>query len=84
MDVNMTENYVSTDSSIAASPDAVISELLQENKNLQLRVAVLSARVKQLSEIKEQINNNPRSAIESALHQMSPAAREALMNMEFR
>jgi hypothetical protein len=64
--------------------ETIIKELLQQNKELRFKVAVLSAQKKQQDELDRQMQESQKGITPELLDQLSPAAREALLNMEIR
>jgi hypothetical protein len=64
--------------------EAVIKELLDQNTQLRMDLAVLSARKKAQDEIDRQMKQSQKGITPELLNELSPAAREALMNMEIK
>jgi hypothetical protein len=64
--------------------EAVINQLLDQNKELRLQLAMLTAQKKQQDDIERQMNESQRGITPEVLDSLSPAAREALMNMEIK
>ena len=62
--------------------EAVIRELLEQNTQLRMELAVLSAQKKVQDDIDRQMQESQKGITPEVLAQLSPAAREALMNME--
>jgi hypothetical protein len=62
--------------------EAVIRELLEQNTQLRMELAVLSAQKKIQDDIDRQMQESQKGITSEVLAQLSPAAREALMNME--
>jgi hypothetical protein len=62
--------------------EAVIRELLEQNKQLRMELAVLSAQKKIQDDIDRQMQESQKGITPEVLAQLSPAAREALINME--
>jgi hypothetical protein len=62
----------------------VIKELLDQNKQLRMQLAVLSAQKKIQDELDRQMQESQKGITPELLEQLSPAARETLMNMEIR
>ena len=64
--------------------EAIIRELLDQNAQLRMELAVLSAQKKMQDDIDRQIKQSQSGITPEVLNQLSPAAREALLNMEIR
>lgn len=62
----------------------IIIELLQENKRLRARLAVLSAQKRQQDDLEKQFEESRKGITPELLQKLSPQAYEALMTMEFK
>lgn len=66
------------------SAESVVRELLEENKVLRIKLAVLQAKKRQYDEIERQFSESKKGITEEVWNKISPAAQQALMNMEFK
>lgn len=67
-----------------ASAESIVRELLEENKVLRIKLAVLQAKKRQYDEIERQFSESREGITEEVWNRISPAAQQALMNMEFK
>jgi hypothetical protein len=63
--------------------EKVIHELLDQNKQLRMELAVLTAQKKLQDEIDRQMQESQKGITPEVLSQLSPEARKALETMRF-
>lgn len=63
--------------------EKVIHELLDQNKQLRMELAMLTAQRKLQDEINRQMQESQKGVTPEVLAKLTPEAREALENMRF-
>lgn len=63
---------------------ALINELLLQNKDLRLKIAILTAQKRSLDDLHKSLNDSKKLLTPEVMNKISPAALQALQTMEFR
>jgi hypothetical protein len=66
------------------SPEALIEQLLEQNKQLRLEIAVLTARKLHLEDVERQFEQSSKGLTEEVWNSLTPEVQKVLMNLDIK
>jgi hypothetical protein len=66
------------------SPEDIVNQLLEQNKQLRLEVAILTARKLHLEDIERQFAQSSQGLTEETWNSLSPEVQQVIMNLDIK